>query len=247
MKKFSWEMTEKLKSYVYAYIDPSNDEVFYAGKGKDNRAFSHMADTSETRKVKRIEKIRGRGRPPRIEILRYGLTDDQATLVEATVIDTLGLINLTNEKRGQHSQSFGRVWTEELRRTMEARPARFSRKHKAILIVVNKLYRSGMSDQELLEATCGIWKVEKRREKAKIAMAVYQGIIHEVYHIEKWHKAGTHIKYTTRDPSGFRRSRRWEFEGRRAGGLYRGYVGKSVRRRLGKRNQNPIRYVNIPR
>ena len=96
-----------------------------------------------------------------------------------------------------------------------------------------------MSAQELLEATRGIWKLGKRREKAKIAMAVYQGIVREVYRIKKWFPAGN-LTYQTRADKDFKNSGRWEFDGEVAEDLRGQYLHKSV----GKSGQNPIRYVN---
>ena len=115
-------------------------------------------------------------------------------------------------------------------------------RHKAILITINKLYRSDMTDLELYETTRGVWVVGKKREHAEIAMAVYQGIVREVYRIHHWHPSGT-LPYQTRDAREFRDLRRWEFEGEVATDLRRFYVGKSVRKQLGSKSQNPIRYT----
>ena len=54
MKSFSRSIAKELKSYVYLYIDPRNDEIFYVGKGNNNRCFSHLKDESESDKVVRI-------------------------------------------------------------------------------------------------------------------------------------------------------------------------------------------------
>ena len=116
--------------------------------------------------------------------------------------------------------------------------------HNAILITINRLYRSGMSSQELYEATRGIWKVGHRRAKADYAFAVYRGIVREVYRIHRWHPAGT-LPYETRDDTDFRGSGRWEFEGEIAQDIREIYVANSVRDYLGKSSQNPIRYINI--
>ena len=113
-------------------------------------------------------------------------------------------------------------------------------RHRAILITINKLYRSSMTDEELYEATRGIWVVGERREKADYGFAVYQGIVREVYSIKKWHPAGT-LPCQTRDAEGFLASGRWEFEGTIATDIREEYVGNSV----GMGGQNPIRYKNI--
>ena len=237
MNKFPPEVCDRLGSYVYLYLDPRDEKPFYIGKGICNRALNHLEDESDTQKVQKIKQIRNAGLEPRIEILRYGLSDDQASLLEAGVIDLLGLAYLTNEIRGQHSCSFGRVRIDDLLLEFTAKPAQIT--HRALLITINRLYRSDMTSDELLEATRGIWKVGLRREKAEIAMAVYQGIVREVYRIKSWLPAGT-LVYRTRDALEFQNSGRWEFDGEIADGVRFKYLYRSV----GKSGQNPIRYIN---
>ena len=236
--KITDDMAETLKSYVYVYIDPSNGEPFYIGKGKGSRLFSHLDDQSDTEKVARIAKIRHSGQEPQIDILRYGLSDSEAALVEAAVIDIIGKEKLTNRVSGYHERSFGRITFQEFQNMLDAKPSIV--RHKSILITINKLYRSNMTPLELYEATRGIWVVGPRRIRAEYAMAVYQGIVREVYRIDKWHPAGN-LVYKTRDSSDFAGSGRYEFSADVAHEIRGEYVGFSV----GKGGQNPIRYVNI--
>ncbi len=236
--KMTPEVAAVLKSYVYVYVDPRTKEPFYVGKGKGVRLFSHLADESETEKTARIAEIRQSGLEPVIDILRYGLSDAEAALVEAAAIDLLGKLRLTNQVAGFHDQSFGRINSSEVITMLTAKS--ITVRHKALLITINKLYRTAMTPEELYEATRGIWVVGERRELADYAMAVYQGIVREVYRIEKWHPAGT-LEYRMRDTSGFKSSGRWEFSGAVAHDIRGEYVGFSV----GRGGQNPIRYVNI--
>lgn len=225
-----------LKSYVYLYIDPRDDAIFYVGKGKRNRHFAHLDENSESEKTARIQAIRNEGFEPQIDILRYGLSASEAALVEAAAIDLIGKTNLTNQMSGYHKHSFGRITSKELLTLLTAKPVKVH--HNAILITINKLYRSDMTPLELYEATRGIWVVGSRREKVHYAMAVYQGIVREVYRIDKWYPAGT-LKYTTRESKGFKSSGKWEFSGKVAIDIRNEYVGFFV----GKGGQNPIRYV----
>jgi len=226
---------------VYVYIDPHNGEPFYIGKGKKDRLFSHLNDLSETQKVARIAEIRDSGKEPQIDILRYGLSDAEAALAEAAAIDLIGLANLTNRVSGIHD-SFGRITSQDLITMLTAKPVVV--RHNAILITINKLYRSNMTPQELYEATRGIWVIGPRRERAEYAMAVYQGIVREVYRINKWHPSGT-LPYKTRDSEDVPEDcipPRWEFDGTVADDNIRNkYISISV----GKGGQNPIRYVNV--
>ncbi len=236
--KITDEVTDILKSYVYVYIDPRNEEPFYIGKGKGNRLFSHLDDQSDTEKVARIAEIRQNGKKPQIDILRYGLSDSEAALVEAAAIDLIGKAILTNSVSGFHERSFGRITSQELITMLAAKPVKVC--HKAILITINKLYRSNMTPLELYEATRGIWVIGPSRYKAEYAMTIYQGIVREVYRIGQWYPAGT-LDYQTRNSSDFWNSGRWEFSGDVAHEIRDEYVGFSV----GKGSQNPIRYMNI--
>lgn len=236
--KITDEVSETLKAYVYVYIDPRNGKPFYIGKGTGNRLFSHLEDQSDNEKVARIAEIRKSGKEPQIDLLRYGLLDSEAALVEAAAIDLIGKAQLTNRVAGHHDRSFGRITSQEVITMLTAR--KVDVRHKAVLITINKLYRSDMIPRELYEATRGIWVVGTRKNQAEYAMAVYQGIVREVYRIGQWHPAGT-LEYQTRDSSSFMNSGRWEFEGSIAHDVRDEYVGFSV----GKGGQNPIRYINV--
>jgi len=237
--KITEEVSEILKSYVYIYIDPRTNESFYIGKGKGGRLFSHLEDQSETLKVNRIREIRENGLEPKIDIIRYGLSNAEAALVEAALIDFKGKSNLTNLTSGYHKDSSGRINSQEVIIMLTAKHIEV--RHKAILFTINSLYRSDMSALELYETTRGCWVVGERREKAEYAMSITHGIVREVYKIEKWHHAGT-LEYITRpDSDTFKNLNRWEFEGSVASDIRNEYVGFSV----GKGSQNPIRYRNI--
>lgn len=241
LQEFSPEVTRKLKYYVYLYIDPTTDEVFYVGKGRGNRAFAHLADPTENDKRRRIEAIRKAGSEPVVEILVHGLqTEEEAYRVEAAVIDLLGTDRLTNSVRGWRSGSYGRMTAEQIEAQYGAPDIEVA--HPAILIRINQLFRYGMSAHELYEATRGHWVVGQRREGVELAMAVFEGIVQEVYRVAAWFPAGSTFLdrgHGSVDPA------RWEFVGRVADESVRGrYRFKSVRQYVdGLRN--PILYVNV--
>jgi hypothetical protein len=122
----------------------------------------------------------------------------------------------------------------------------------AILIRINKTFNEKMSSQSLYDYTRGRWKLsEKRAKKAQFGLAVYDGLIQEVYEIKDWHKAGT--TESTRRPndrpdlnSTKSLVGRIEFTGKVAPAEIREkYVGKSVRHFFLKGNANPVKYMNI--
>lgn len=113
-------------------------------------------------------------------------------------------------------------------------------RHRAIIFKINKLYRSNMSSQELYETTRGVWRVSiERAMDAELAMAVYQGVVIEVYRINNWYPAGT-LKYQYRDDTYEPIYKdRWEFDGEIAEDLRDEYVGKTV-----ETGRYPVGYVN---
>jgi hypothetical protein len=157
-------------------------------------------------KTKRIAKIKRAGKEPRIEILRHGLTEEMAAHVEAAAIDLLGLPILTNALRGEKSTAYGRAPIEEII-TWAAPPANIT--HSTVLITINQRYRHDMPATALYEATRGVWVIGERREKAELAMAVFGGVVREVYRVRAWHPAGT-LPYSTReDAHRFKGCGRW--------------------------------------
>jgi hypothetical protein len=85
---------------------------------------------------------------------------------------------------------------------------------------------------------------DRRAEKVKYAFAVFEGIVHEVYEIEKWFPAGS--TFTTRTDLGGGSRDRWEFVGRLAPRAIRNrYVDRYVGHRFPQGAQNPIAYANL--
>jgi len=118
--------------------------------------------------------------------------------------------------------------------------------HPALLIRVPQAFREGMSEVELYDATRGVWKIGPRRDRVRYALAVYQGIVKEVYEIAHWQPALT-TPYATRKLDRAGAAGRWEFVGKRASEAVRQqYLGKSVAAHFRQGNQNPIAYVNVP-
>ena len=182
-------MAEKLGYYVYLYIDPRDGKVFYIGKGKDDRCLHHLFEDDDHPKLNRIREIFAAGLEPRIEMLAHGLrTEQEAYNIESAAIGLLGLENLTNRVVGKDSLRFGRKRLSELEGYYAAKPVKIT--DPVILIRVNQLYRHGMSAPELYEITRGVWKLDFERASAmKYVLAVYEGVVREVYEVGKWQHA----------------------------------------------------------
>jgi len=110
MNRFPTTVKSKLGYYVYVYVDPRDDSVFYVGQGRGDRAFVHLSDRSESAKVQYIADLRRIGLEPRIEVLAHDLSDpDAARTVEAACIDLLGIKSLTNAVRGWRSLKYATI------------------------------------------------------------------------------------------------------------------------------------------
>jgi hypothetical protein len=91
--------------YVYVYIDPRNLQEFYYGKGQGDRKLSHLTDVADSEKTRIIKEIKEEGLEPIIKVVARGLTEEQALLVEKTLIWKLGR-NLANRSTGHFAQNF---------------------------------------------------------------------------------------------------------------------------------------------
>lgn len=83
--------------YVYGLIDPCNNLPFYIGKGKDNRAFSHLNENinrnkiDNKRKFNKIKSIKSQGLEPFIEFYAQNIEDENlAYEIEESLIKKYG-------------------------------------------------------------------------------------------------------------------------------------------------------------
>ncbi len=188
-QKFTQNIITKLQYYVYIYIDPRNNEIFYIGKGKGNRCFSHLRDQSESEKVKRISEIKQENKEPIIEMLIHGVTEDVALKVEASVIDLIDLKKLTNKVKGHSSSKIGRMPLDKLISIYNPKKANIT--EPSLLIKINKTFSYSLAPNELYDATRQFWRIGTDRKKVEYAFAIFDGIIQEIYKVISWHKAGT--------------------------------------------------------
>ncbi len=224
--RFSKNIATRLGFYVYALVDPRDNTIFYVGSAKGNhRPFAHFRfkyDAPKDAKQERIAEIRrSANKYPRVEIVRYGLETKEICLdVEAAIIDTIGLENLTNNVRG-HGVERGRQTAEEINRLLGSPSVPIeSISEPVMLFFIDETYSPTKEEIELYDATRQFWhQVSKDartpladgRPKYRTAFAVCDGVVVRVYSIEQWFKAGT-----TQSTRRFRGNGpdRWEFVGR---------------------------------
>ena len=87
--------------YVYALIDPANQEIFYIGKGIGGRVLKHEERTrrgvlQNAAKVKRIQHIFAAGHEAERRILFVSESEEVALSVEDNIIHELADFGLTN-------------------------------------------------------------------------------------------------------------------------------------------------------
>jgi hypothetical protein len=204
------EVAERLGPfYVYALIDPRNNKIFYIGKGTGKRLLDHghrahlIAESrTESAKISRIREIRSIGCEPHIDIIHHGLSESEALLMEAGLIDSIA--DLTNVVSG-HGAIKGRSSLNELIRRYGAQPID-SNACPAVLIrlgpwkkermeIEKGIYRIGhgyreeMPLPEIVDSTRAWWKIDPRRIKRqgiRHAVGVHEGVTRCVMEIGDW-------------------------------------------------------------
>lgn len=239
MNKLSQSTIEKLNYYVYALIDPRTHKVFYVGKGKGSRIYAHVeaslqVDTQEVDKIATIRAIRAEGKEVEHMVMRHGLEENEAFVVEASLIDYIETVQkqpLTNCVCGHDTGERGIRKIQDIEIEYEAKPAEFT--DSVVLIRINRLFKPGMTSKALYEATRKHWKVGLRVKKYRYACAVFAGIIREVYQVKEWRES--------EEVPG-----RMFFEGRVAQKDVRDrYLHTSVEHLMNHGSQNPIKYIDV--
>lgn len=232
---FSQSVIESIGYYVYFLVDPRTNQTFYVGKGTGNRVFAHAnaaekAEEDDSNKIAKINEILAEGKAVKYYILRHGLSESEAFMLESALIDYIGTDRLTNEVSGHNSSL---MTTDEIVTLYEAKEVEIT--DPVLLININNLYRRDMTQEEIYNATRVWWKVNLSRcNKAKYVLSVYKGIVRQVYCPQRWYSGFTE-----------KGQARVGFEGVPAEqGIRDKYVNCSVSKYFSKGSQNPVKYVN---
>ena len=198
IKLFSGKAVEQLNGfYVYALIDPRNNQVFYIGKGIGNRVFSHEIESgkspkSEKAKLKRIQEIEAAGFDVKRVIVNWSMTESEAFAAEAALINMLSFLSadmLTNAVAGHHVHEAMTVEDFDLLYGAEHLKQE-DIQHSSMVIKINKLYRKGMNPQELYDIVRGNWRASMasiQKRNVEYVFGVYNQLIVAVYKPDEWH------------------------------------------------------------
>lgn len=259
---FSEKAIEALNGfYVYALIDPRNEKVFYIGKGTGNRVFSHEIESgksreSEKKKLQRIREIEDLGYSVKKLIVNWGLSESEAFIAEATLINLLNRmpdISLTNEVSGHHVHES--LTTEEFELQYGAVPLEVEDiKHSILVIKINKLYRRGMTEKELYDTVRGFWVASLKsikERKVEYVFGVYNSLIVGVYKPDVWHYCYEMIDIPQRNsltPADYERLKNRIYficdDYRKLDECGRFYLHKSISNlKINQSSQNPISYL----
>ena len=160
-------VASQLGWYVYVYVNPLDEKVFYVGKGKGTRCLAHLDIGGPSDKARVLAQIRRAGKQPRIEILAHDLRDEQTAFrVEAAAIDLLNLTELTNVVRGKDSLKLGRATLSDLVAIYSRRPVKIS--EPGVLIRITKLLGPYHELEESVidvETHNGVWLFETELER----------------------------------------------------------------------------------
>ena len=197
---FTPEVIEQLQYYVYRLIDPRTGQTFYVGKGKGNRVYAHINDALKSfdgqsyesndedeisEKIKQIREIKAAGLEVIHVIQRYGLTEKEAFEVEAALIDCYpGLTNI----QGGYSSDRGVNSAEVLQRVLSCEEFEDQPDLKYCIIKINDHVLNERGS--VYETVRKHWKVNLSRvKKIPYVLACHNGIVAEVYEIEKWYRS----------------------------------------------------------
>jgi uncharacterized protein len=205
--EFSQETSETIGYYVYGLIDPRKPatdprRIFYVGKGKGQRCFSHAATevgwnrkkNEPNPKLKRIRKIRkATGNPPSIQIIAHKLSEDEAYGLEAALISVLGTD--ANFVSGQHGSDYS-LAVDEIE-GLYSRPLKESAiKHRVLLVSLNgataeKGYEGlrpfpDIKESEMPGRVLRYWMLSDRNaDQVEYVIAVYLTLARRVFKVHQ--------------------------------------------------------------
>ena len=253
MDNFSQLTQETLGYYVYLLINPLDNKIFYVGKGKDNRMFDHAKDAPldwlRSDKMDIVRKIIDKGLKVKYYILRHGMTEKEAYLVESAFIDFLTfndfsfVANISNIVAGHNQWDKGLKTVEEIELLYNCLPLDVENKpHKLLSININGTYHSSA---DIYEITRKSWVLNPNRaNRADYVVAEYRGIVRAIFRVNEKGWQGVESEGNAESSKG-KRKIRYYFEGKEVldKEIQEMYLNKSLPTKP-KGQANPIWYLD---
>lgn len=202
IKSFKESVKEALKYYVYALVDPRDKRIFYVGKGSGDRVYRHAADalneSFESLKLATIRKILNAGLKVEYYILRHNLTENEAFIVESTVIDilTYDAFNtdhfLTNLVKGHHQWNEGIKTENEINLLYDCEKIVPNPDDRLLLVSLNRTYnrsnaRGIYKRSSDYECARKYWAISAyKASKVDYILGIYRGIVRIVIKIDSF-------------------------------------------------------------
>ncbi len=196
------DVIAQMDNYVYRLCDPLTDETLYVGKGSSVRVHAHIGaaeDEGQTRKDIAIRELITAGRRPIERIVRWGLTKDEAFMLESSLISILKP-ELNSVKGHDHVDTD--VTVTELNARLGAAPYDVRQLPDDVLFVKvrwgrykpyedediwyeNEPYEALelRGDSAIIDRICGDWRVgiHSARRITRIAAITSGGVVRSVF------------------------------------------------------------------
>ena len=178
--------------YVYRLVDPRTYQTFYVGKGCGDRVLQQVKNVPSMQEIAvddeksmQIAEILAMGKEVIVIIHRRGLTEVEAFEVEAALIDAYPGASLTNKQTG-HGSDRGCISLEDLLK--QANVVEYD-EPEVKYIIIKTSAEAIRANGSLYEATRRSWRADlNKAQKYKYVFSVINGIVREVYKVERWYQ-----------------------------------------------------------
>ncbi|MBQ0045980.1 MAG: endonuclease [Prevotellaceae bacterium] len=202
--EFKQSVKEALNYYVYALVNPISHMIFYIGKGKGDRVFQHAEDAlnenTQSLKLDTIREIISLGEKVNYFILRHNLTEEEAFLLESTLIDMLTYSKfnhenqLTNIASGYHQWDEGIKTIDEVNALYDCQKIEVNSNDRLLLVSLNRSFNQAKANGvyrrlDIYESTRKYWAIgTDKAQEIDYVLGVYKGIVRCVIKVEshKW-------------------------------------------------------------
>lgn len=245
---FDTKAQEQLGYYVYALFDPKQPNwPFYIGKGCGNRVFSHakgdvvvqMEDEPLSAKLQVIADIKKANLSVIHKIIRFGLSEEEAFKVEASLIDLVNYIQPDTLKNDISGQGVAEGFYDAADLALSLGAVELKPDRPLLVIKIERQWEALVSKygsavavprQDIYDATKGDWKLGvARAQRAECVLAVARGLVRAVFVPSGWKDTGNDNRKVM---TGVYSSEQFE-----------AYVGQSVAHLFVRGTQNPVRYL----